>query len=70
MNDIMDGVEVAAWRNQPNHNLYIDKVEALFDALPDNLVPDEAFQQINLILTNIRNTIVNNPNTHLNDLVF
>ncbi|WP_347921818.1 AHH domain-containing protein [Pontimicrobium sp. SW4] len=70
MNDVMNGIAVAAWRNQPNHNLYNQKVQALFDALPESLTPDEAFEQVNNIVTNIRNAIIDNPNTHLNDLIF
>ncbi|WP_296385719.1 AHH domain-containing protein [Winogradskyella sp.] len=70
MNEALNGIAVAAWRNQPNHNFYNDRVQALFDALPSNLTPNEAYDAVTNIIDTIRNAIVNNPNTHLNDLVF
>jgi hypothetical protein len=70
MNEALNGIAVATWRNQPNHNLYNNRVQAFFDALPSNLTPDEAYNSLTEIMTTIRNVIVNNPNTHLNDLIF
>ncbi len=59
MNEALNGIAVAAWRNQPNHNLYNQRVQELFNALPSSLTPDEAY-----------NAITNIVNTHLNDLIF
>lgn len=70
MNEALNGIAVAAWRNQPNHNLYNNRVQALFDALPSNLTPDQAHDAVTNIVNTIRAAIVNNPNTHLNDLIF
>jgi hypothetical protein len=70
MNEALNGIAVASWRNQPNHNLYNNRVEALLDAIPSNLSVNETYNQVTNILNTVRNAIINNPNTHLNDLIF
>lgn len=70
MNEALNGIPVEAWRNQPNHDLYDQKVQALLNSIPENLSPNETYIRFNSIINDIRNAIVNNPNTHLNDLIF
>ena len=70
MNDVLNGIAVAAWRNQPNHNLYNQKIQQLFDDLPSNLTDQQAYDAVLEIVNRVRDAIVNNPNTHLNDLIF
>lgn len=69
----LNGIAVAAWRNQPNHQAYNNKVfqklEAIKNANP-NLTPEQAYQELKSLITTIRNAVVNNPNTHLNQLIF
>ncbi|MGY0408873.1 MAG: AHH domain-containing protein, partial [Polaribacter sp.] len=70
MNEALNGIAVATWRNQPNHNLYNQRVQALFDNLSPNLTPNQAYDQLTTIVDNIRDVITNNPTVHLNDLIF
>ncbi len=70
INEALNAVPVEAWRNQPNHNIYDQNVQNLLDTLPDNLTPNEAYDEILSIIDTIRNTIINNPDVHLNDLIF
>ena len=71
MNEALNGIAVAAWRNQPNHNLYNQRVaEKLNEILSSSSNVDEAYEMVNGLVETIRTVIVNNPNTHLNDLIF
>lgn len=50
MNETLNGIAVAAWRNQPNHNTYNNLIKSKLDALPSNLTPDQAFDEVANIL--------------------
>lgn len=69
----LNGVAVAAWRNQPNHsnynNIIFNKLE-LFYQSNSNATPLQCYNQLQLIIQQAKTAIVNNPNTHLNDLIF
>lgn len=69
-NEALNGIAVAAWRNQPNHNAYNALIRSKLDALPTNLNPDQAYTALVNILNQAKQAIINNPNTHLNDLIF
>ncbi len=66
----LNGIAVATWRNQPNHNIYNALIKSKLDALPSNLTPNQAYTQLLSILNQAKQAIINNPNTHLNDLIF
>lgn len=70
MNEALNGIAVAAWRNQPNHNIYNNLLKSKLDALPSNLTPEQAYNQLTNIVNQAKQAIINNPNTHLNDLIF
>lgn len=70
MNDLLNGVAVAAWRNQPNHNLYDARVQALLDNIPSHLDANATMEALESVITTIRNAVENNPTVHLNDLIF
>ncbi|MEH3115204.1 AHH domain-containing protein [Pedobacter terrae] len=71
MNSALNGVAVATWKNQPNHYAYDNRVvERLNEILSSNPTPQQANEQIGDLIDNIRNAIINNPNSHLNDLIF
>lgn len=40
------------------------------DNLPTNLTPDQAYSELVNILNQAKQAIINNPNTHLNNLIF
>ncbi|WP_046759086.1 AHH domain-containing protein [Kordia jejudonensis] len=71
MNEALNGIAVAAWRNQPNHNLYNERVaDKLNQILNSSSNVDEVYQGLNNFIESLKSIIVNNPNTHLNDLIF
>lgn len=69
----MNGIAVAAWRNQPNHNNYnnriFSKLESFYTNNP-NATPNQCYNHLQLIIQQAKTAIINNPNLHLNDLIF
>lgn len=69
----LNGVAVATWRNQPNHpnynNLIRQKLVNFLNANP-NATPTQCYNQLMIILNQAKQAVINNPNTHLNDLIF
>ena len=71
MNEAFNGIAVATWRNQPNHNAYNDLVTQKLNAiLATNPTPQQAHDQLLALINNIKSQITAHPNTHLNDLIF
>ena len=72
MNSALNGIAVAAWRNQPNHfaydNLIIKKLNRFYELNP-NATPKECYDFVTDLIGDIKQWIINNPNSHLNDLV-
>lgn len=66
----LNGIPVATWRNQPNHNRYNDKIIEKLEAIPANLSANGTYSKVLEIIKDVKAVIVNNPNTHLNDLNF
>lgn len=72
MNEALNGIAVAAWRNQPNHTAYNNLINTKlnnFINLNPNATPQECYEFLTDLIDNIRTWVVNNPNSHLNDLV-
>ncbi len=73
MNQVLNGVAVAAWRNQPNHNLYTQRVFQRLEAFRQfnpNATPQECNTFLIDLISDIRTAIVNNPDLHLNEITF
>jgi hypothetical protein len=71
MNEALNGIEVAAWRNQPNHNTYNNIIDGKLDAfrnLNPNATPQECYEFVTNLIHDIRTWVINNPNSHLNDI--
>lgn len=69
----LNGIPIAAWRNQPNHPNYNNLIrQKLVNFLAQN--PNATPQQCYTFLTNLiqqaRQAVINNPNVHLNNLNF
>ncbi len=72
MNEALNGIAVAAWRNQPNHNVYNNTIKTkLNDYILDhpNATPQQCYNFISSLIEDVRSWVVSNPNSHLNDLV-
>ena len=70
MNELLNGIPLEAWRNQPNHNIYNNLIKSKLDALPNNLSPNDAYDELVKILEKARQAIISNPNKHLNEITF
>lgn len=72
MNEALNGIAVASWRNQPNHNTYNNLIESklnTFNNLNPNASVDDAYNFVSDLIADVRDWVINNPNSHLNDLV-
>lgn len=72
MNEALNGIAVAAWRNQPNHQTYNNVINGKLDAFRNsnpNATPQECYEFITDLIQDIRTWVVNNPNSHLNEIV-
>lgn len=72
MNEALNGIPVAAWRNQPNHQTYNNVINAKLDDFRDlnqNATPQECYDFLIDLIQDIRTWVINNPNKHLNEIV-
>lgn len=69
----LNGIAVATWRNQRNHHQYnnkiYDKLQFYIQQNP-NATPSQCYNQLMIILNQAKQAIINNPNVHLNNLNF
>lgn len=73
LNEALNGIAVASWRNQPNHQAYNNKIWGKLEAYrisKPNATPQECYNKLLEIINQAKQAIINNPNTHLNNLVF
>jgi hypothetical protein len=70
IDEFLNGIPVDTWRNQFNHNAYDTRVRNLLNNIPDSLSPEETYNRIINLIGRIKEVIKNNPNKHLNDLIF
>lgn len=72
MNEALNGIPVAAWRNQPNHQAYNDLINSKLDEFRDdfpNATPDQCYTFLTNLIDQIRTWVINNPNKHLNEII-
>lgn len=70
MNELLNGIPIEAWRNQPNHNVYNNLIKSKLDALPNNLSPNDAYDELVKILEKAKQAIKDNSTKHLNEISF
>ncbi|WP_228455493.1 AHH domain-containing protein [Chryseobacterium potabilaquae] len=70
LNEALNGIPVASWRNKYNHFDYNDLIFTKLEELPPNLTEEQAYKELMAILKKAKQAIISNPNTHLNDLIF
>ena len=71
IDEALNGIAVTAWRNQPNHNLYNQRIFNRLEVINNSsLSPKQAYDALSAFMTELRGLIQNNPNVHLNDLIF
>ncbi|KAF2518770.1 hypothetical protein E0W68_08455 [Flavobacterium salilacus subsp. salilacus] len=69
----LNGIPVAAWRNQPNHQAYNNKIYGKLQTyLQENpsATPAECYDELTDIIAQAKAAIINNPTKHLNEINF
>jgi hypothetical protein len=70
MNEALNGIPLSTAVHSGSHNNYDTLVESYLDAIPNNATPQQAYNQVETLINNIRIAIQNNPNTPINQLNF
>lgn len=71
--DPFNGINVSNTRHNGNHPDYNTRIMQFLDqqlAQNPSMSNNDALFQVETFIQNLRNTIINNPNTHINDLIF
>ncbi len=73
-NELANGINLPLARHNGNHNLYNARVKARLDQINsehgNNISAQDAITELDLLMDEIRTLMNNNPNTHINDLIF
>lgn len=73
MNEVLNGIPVDSWRNQPNHDIYnnliLSRLEMIKNDFP-NETPDFYYQKVAELINKAKTAIQANPNVHLNQINF
>ncbi|BFO66026.1 hypothetical protein KCF3NO3_20090 [Chryseobacterium sp. KCF3-3] len=72
IDEALNGIAVTSWRNQPNHYIYTNKILKKlnsFTSTHPNATPQECYNFLTGLINDIKTWIINNPNSHLNDIV-
>jgi hypothetical protein len=70
LNEILNGIPLNTSVHTGNHAAYLSRVQSRLDAIPSNLDANQTRVQIEQIIIDIKNAIANNPNTHIDNLIF
>jgi hypothetical protein len=69
----LNGIAVATWRNQPNHHQYNNKIYnklQFYVQQNPNATPNQCYNELLDIIHDAKQAVINNPNVHLNNLNF
>ena len=70
MNDALNGIPLDNSVHLGSHSHYDNLVQSRLDQIPSNATPEQAYNKILDIISDIRTAVQNNPGVHINQLVF
>ncbi len=70
LNELLNGVPLSTAVHSGNHASYLARVQTRLDAIPTNLSADNTRIALEIIINDIKTAIQNNPNTHIDNLIF
>ncbi|HMJ47193.1 MAG TPA: AHH domain-containing protein [Ferruginibacter sp.] len=70
LNEALNGIPLNQVVHSGNHAAYLARVQARLDAIPTNFSPQQTRQAIETLINDIKVQIQNNPNTHIDNLIF
>ena len=72
--DALNGIPISTFQHNAPHNLYSDRVAQALQQINDRygaaLTPDIAYREIVDLTNRIKDRILANPNTPLNEIIF
>ncbi|HFA50979.1 MAG TPA: hypothetical protein ENJ95_18365 [Bacteroidetes bacterium] len=73
-NELANGINLSTARHNGSHTNYNNRVFAELETIlanyNGNISPEDAMTEVRILMDRIRTAINNNPNTHINDLIF
>ncbi|WP_027383096.1 AHH domain-containing protein [Epilithonimonas caeni] len=70
INEALNGIPLSTAVHSGSHQHYTDLVLRRLNAIPSHYSPDQVYNEIIDIISDIRTVIKNNPNTHINQINF
>ncbi|QLC67555.1 AHH domain-containing protein [Flavobacterium sp. LPB0248] len=70
MNEALNGIPLENAVHNGSHARYDDLIQGYLNRIPDNATPDQCYEAVTDIINKVRTAIANNPNTHINQLIF
>jgi hypothetical protein len=70
LNEIFNGIPLNKSVHTGSHAAYSRRVQARLDAIPTNLSIEQTRNAIEQIVNDIKTQMLNNPNTHIDNLIF
>lgn len=70
MNSALNGIPLNTSVHVGSHAEYDRQIMLLLNDIDVNLTPEQTADAIEAVIIHVKNTILNNPNTHINNLVF
>jgi hypothetical protein len=70
----LNGIPLSTIQHMGSHPNYTNRVNAalkkIYDDYGQNISPNDAYQELNQLISKIRTAIINNPNTRIDDIIF
>lgn len=74
MNEVLNGIPLNTAIHSVSHSAYDQRVLTRLNQIKNlygpNMTPQQAYNGLSDLISDIRTAIINNPNTHINQLIF
>ncbi|CAH0337538.1 hypothetical protein FVB9288_03305 [Flavobacterium sp. CECT 9288] len=70
MNEALNGIPLGRAIHNGSHFEYDRLIQRYLDAIPTNVTPNQAYNEVVKIIDKVKTAIKNNPNTPINQLIF
>lgn len=70
LNEALNGIPLSSAVHSGSHANYTNLVKQRLDAIPSNYTPNQVYDEVMDIISDIRSAISSHPNTPINQLLF
>lgn len=70
MNDVLNGIPINNLYHNGSHRNYNNLVLNYLNSIPSTANADQAYNAVIIIINRVKNSIQNNPTTHVNNISF